>query len=183
MNFFTPELVLQSRSDDDDVAEAAGLQWQEARLAYRQRLKDISPQLRAGQAEQRIYERACLHGSQVLQVGQSQEKLRIDFQLEGYNREPGDIFTITYELPEGIEQPFQVKEMPALAEHRHNFITLYDELDFDDGNRCLMHLILLSGVELQIRFIKVTTSRMRPVSLGTHHAATVGTSDHLFTLD
>jgi hypothetical protein len=152
MNYFTPELLAECRSDDEAVAGAASEKWEEQATAYAKSLERIRQFL--PNQFRILLDGYYLHDSKVSFAGLMDQKYLITLKLD---TPPHNTLFLTYEL----------SDIPELAMHSTAGSTvgpiewLYDEVELcppdsirrEPLNNSFTHSILLSdGMELHLTF-------------------------------
>jgi hypothetical protein len=160
MKYFTPELILRTRSDDEAIAEAANEAFDAARDEYWKRSQRIRKRLAAGNVNQ-IEEQYSLHDARLLSVELSQAKplVVLTLQLEGRGNKDGVVLEIKYQTVPRIEGAFVLRQHPELQEVTARRVVLYDEFDAEDDY--LTHALLLTGLAIVIRFTSLQVRRPR----------------------
>jgi hypothetical protein len=154
MKYFTPELLARCRSLDDDVADAAALEWEKAIAAYQARIRVI--RLRFPANVRRLLGRVSLHDAKVLAitVGKGSPRFTLLVRLEGSASRPGTVLELDYLLVAGpwggvaFRKPAQFGNGAAGLGW-----VLHDEFDLDEDRAFFTHSLLLSGGdEIAVRF-------------------------------
>lgn len=154
MRYFKPELLARSRSQDDEVAEAAAKEWEEATAGYEARFNVIAPRLPGGAGE--LCSRFSLHDAKVLGAAFATEKAMfvILLRLEGASGQIGKVLELNYLPMAGPTGGVAVKPNASLQGRSHKDVwVLYDEFDFNEECRfCTHSLLLTDGREIEVRF-------------------------------
>jgi hypothetical protein len=154
MKYFKPELLARCRSLDDDVADAAAEEWEQAVVAYRQRLRAIRSRLPSG--VRRLLSRVSLHDAKVLTIAaaRNQPSVRILIRLEGTASQPGEVLELNYRVVPGPHGGLAFKKHPQLRKDTTGLgWILYDEFNLDEQRVFFTHSLLLTGGhEVEVRF-------------------------------
>jgi hypothetical protein len=155
MKYFTPEVILRTRSEDDDTADAASEEWDRLQECYLGRLKEIDPKM--PRSLRSLLKRYYLHDARVSTIALDDgTTLTMVLQLDGHDN--GGL-QLTYSLT----APLKIHLHPEIVEGEAPLEWLYDEVDLIDTEPpTFQHNILLTdGSELEVRFRGLTVKRFR----------------------
>jgi hypothetical protein len=156
MNFMQPELIARTRSDDDDIADAASEEWECKISEYNRHIEEIKPQLT--EAIRLFLDAICLHDTHFVRAvhNPAERKLTLLFEDRGRQKK----FLISYFL---LGIPIITRHPGSLAVDEADFHwVLYDEIDLfpDNRLRAFTHSILLTGGwELRLLFSDMKITR------------------------
>jgi hypothetical protein len=145
MKYFTPELLGQVQSDDDDVMAAAHDEWERAIIRYRRRWRKIHDVL--PHSVQKFHDDwVCLHDAELLSMGRQGDQFVMVLQPEPPAK---TLVVLTFTL-EGDP----VIDPIALADGTPGdyVIWLYEEFDLDRQKRCVFEVLLSNGWSVKLRF-------------------------------
>lgn len=165
MKYFKPELLTRLRSRDDNVADAAAMEWEEATAAYQARFKKVRDKLPVG--VRRLCSKVSLHDARVLGAACSTRNplFGILLRLEGSAGESGEVLELTYHPVAGPNGGVHIgTHAPSETTARNGVWVLYDEFDIDEEHAFFTHSLLLSdGREIDIRFHSLAVRRLGQV--------------------
>jgi len=149
MKHFTPTLLEQFRSSDEEVAETAAEQLERAAAAYANELQQIRSTLPTSFCD--LLDRYYLHDAQVAFIGWDDRELRIDLRLDA---PPCNSLLLHYELAGPASTSVHVNSQTAKAASDGPIAWLYDEVEImNDRTGTLRHSILLTNdLELRVDF-------------------------------
>jgi hypothetical protein len=173
MKYLKYALLERCRSLDNDVAEAAGDEWDQAIDRYDAALTAIRPQFPAG--VRTILDRFSLHDAKVLTYFLTKRRLSLLVRLEGTSACPGKLLELNYTLAKAglrIVRHVDVKRRP-----KDRGRIQYDEYGkASDSPAVFSHSLLLAeGRELRIRFTDLHVRRLKKVVLPSAEQAGLGT--------
>ena len=163
MRFFTPELYLQSNSEDDEVADRADEAWEKALKDYQSHLDSIRDRM---PPEVRKVAELCLHDAEVLGFEQKTQ-LFVPFPKQPgpigcpvailFLKQDRTIESLIYMLADPVRQYPAKKGWPFSKSRKH---WLYDEVDMAaDHPGVFLHRILFSdGCVVGIPFLSAIIS-------------------------
>ena len=157
MKYFTPDLIERFGSLDDDVADAAAVEWEEAVTRHEKNLHSIRADLSASLCH--LWDNFYLHDAQVLSMGHQLQTFVIVLRLD---TPPHDLLVLNYHLSE--EPAINTAALPP-EQCSTPLAWMYDEVDIVPGNKNIcMHSILFSnGWEVQLRFRDMQVIAAQPV--------------------
>lgn len=148
MRFFTPELVMQLNSSDDEKVEKAMEQWEKASAAYRDHLRELQPKM---PPQSRAVTTLSLHDWKVVKIApeDAARETRATALIALKHNE--NLLLVVYLLSEKLRRIDPPAGWPSSADRVH---WLYDELDADrSGQASFVHRILFSdGTTLVVPF-------------------------------
>jgi hypothetical protein len=154
MKYMNPDLIIRSRSENEDVADEACVQWEQAIKAYNSRIETVRPQLT--ESIRQFLDTICLHDAHFVRVVLSPGQRKLSLLLEEHGHENGpnrSKFVLTYYIlsaPKIVRHPGQL----TVDEADWRWV-LYDEIDLyqTDLIRAYTHSLLFTGGwELQLLF-------------------------------
>ncbi len=180
MRYFKPEILVRSRSLDDDVAEAAAEEWEEAIANYNAELESFRSKLPPG--GRALLASRSLHDARILSISEARRKPRLSLliQLESRPTRPGELLELQYRLARTSKHPglslLSYAEPEKELDNKGRI--QYDEFGkvADEPVEVFSHSLLLQGgLELQIRFTDMTMLALQRVILPSveSHAALV----------
>jgi hypothetical protein len=157
MKYFTPDLLARFGSDDDAVADAASVEWEQALAAYLQHLQAIRGEL--PRRVRHLLDRFNLHDARVSTLAIDRELLSVTLQF-GNGRGRG--VQLNYRL---AAEP-KITHHPVPGEETTPLEWLYDELALvkEESFVLYKHNILFTrGWELELVFHSLGVRRYRKV--------------------
>ncbi len=158
MRFFTRDLYRRTRSDDDDVLDAAAEEWECANEAYRAHRAAIEPLMTAGVREMAGL---LLHDAEVRTLARENGRLHLVLHKD---IPPRDLVLLDYELV-GEPSVETFTDAPRPWEAATDF--QFDELDAEregGGVVFTQAIVLGSGWLVRLRFRDVRVTVAQPLS-------------------
>lgn len=155
MRYLTASLIARSRSENEDIAEAAAAEWEAACDNSSKHLESIRPKLSKG--IRTLLSRCCLHDAKVLTIT-LEERLYFSLFLQ-VDPTPKEMIELKYRLakrPRFIHHPSLENDGKPLQ------WWLYDEFDVieqDDISLFTHSIVLTGGWELQLLFYDLKLRR------------------------
>jgi hypothetical protein len=151
------------RSLDDEIAEAASVEWERRCEAYNQHLKEIRDHFSRG--ARRLLRCYPFHDAQVVALAADESRhfslfLELDEPAERENKKR---LELRYRLVGGTAKAYEIHRHEALSGDGKPFgWWLYDELDVANGEiPAMTHSILFTGgYELRLTFFAVNCRRV-----------------------
>jgi len=157
MKYFTPELIDLLSSSDDDVVDAAEVEWERRLEHYERDLQLIEPEL---PPHIREFNGLLLHDARVYSLARQGDRLIIVLRKD---IPPRDLVVITYAL---TEEPLIDREALSPKERSPVMDYLYNEFRLvqDGASRIFEESILFgNGWEVQLRFRDVQFTLAEPI--------------------
>ena len=154
MTYFTPELFIRLQSDQEEVLEAAEIDWEEASTRYRTRLSQVRDELPDSVRE--LVEGHFLHDAEILGIGAEEDR----FVIAVRTREPEDeLLVLVYEL---IEPATIAREVLPESLRSDTMHWLHDEIEVRANEMEFNHKIMFSNgwlVDLRFRSLEVVSTK------------------------
>lgn len=159
MRYFTPELIVMGRSNDDRVLNEQDQLWEEAGARYVSYLDSVRPHFPAGLRQ--IDENYYLHDATIRGMGRRDKSFVMILQLD---TPPQSLLTLTYDL---VEEPIIVKDAlpPELCGSGAAVDWQYNEIEMVPGDPPTWResLLLGNGWELKLHFRDVQVQEVHAV--------------------
>jgi hypothetical protein len=152
MKYFTPELLLRFRSEDDDIADAASEEWERAIARYRRRFRKLRPSL--PESVRKFHDEYCLHDAEVCAParlpGGQQDVIIVTQNLDTlFPEHLNTLITLQYAV---AEAPVIERCPEADAFYQRHPIWLYDEFDVIEPGVFSHEILISTGRVIKIRF-------------------------------